>query len=178
MSTIYHPSSVEAAINLLRSLGAPPRLIRHGEIVASVAGLLSDVIADLGVAHDAKQVEIGAALHDAGKIINLNELDGPGSKHEADGEKLLLKHGVSPQIARFCRTHGLVSDPTLMLEDHLVIAADHLWKGKRSNPIESSITNAVAGRLQIEVWEAFLFLDPFFEQIAAGADERLAKSRS
>ena len=133
MSTLYHPPSVEAAINLLRSLGAPPRLIRHSEIVASVAGLLSDVIADLGITHDAGQVEIGAALHDAGKIIHLDELEGPGSQHEGNGEKLLLDHGVSPQIARVCRTHGLVSDPTLKMEDHLVIAADHLWKGKRSN---------------------------------------------
>jgi hypothetical protein len=177
MSTLYHPSSVEAAINLLRSLGAPPRLVRHGEIVASVAGLLSDVVADLGVSHDARQVEIGAALHDAGKILHLDELQGPGNQHETAGEILLLGHGVSPQIARFCRTHGVVSDPTLTLEDHLVIAADHLWKGKRSNSIESSITNEVARRLGTDVWQAFLSLDPFFEQIASGADERLARSR-
>jgi hypothetical protein len=178
MSIPYNPSSVEAAIHLLRSLGAPPRLVLHGEIVAGVAGLLSDVIADLGITHDAGQVEIGAALHDAGKIIHLNELEGPGSQHEADGEKLLLDHGVSPQIARVCRTHGLASDSTLMLEDHLVIAADHLWKGKRSNPVESAITNEVARRLSIDVWQAFLSLDPFYEHIASGADERLVRARS
>jgi hypothetical protein len=177
MSIPYNPSSTEAAIHLLRSLGAPPRLVLHGDIVAGVAGLLSDVIADLGVGHDADQVQIGAALHDAGKILHLEELEGPGCQHEADGEKLLLYHGVSPQIARFCRTHGLVGDPTLMLEDHLVIAADHLWKGKRSNPIESSITSEVAKRLSIDVWQAFLSLDPIYEHIASGADERLARAR-
>jgi len=172
----HHPASVPAALNLLKSLDGPPLLIRHCEIVAEVAWMLSDSMVNLGVPHDSVLVMVGAALHDAGKILYPEELEGPGNRHEAAGEALLIANGVSIAIARACRTHGSIVNDSLSLEQLLVMAADHLWKGTRRDEIEARIIDMAAGMLSVPRWEAFLLLDPVFESIAAGGTERLARA--
>jgi len=170
------PADRHAALQLLRELGAPQRLVRHGEIVSEVAALISDMMSRHGVEHDAALVVVGAVLHDAGKVIHPEELVGPGGEDGAAGERLLLHHGLSARLARVCRTHGSWDLGDIELEDLLVALADHLWKGERGDEIERLIVERVAPRLRITRWEAFLRLDPVFEEIAADGPARLARA--
>jgi HD domain len=170
------PTSKDAAIDLLRALGAPSRLQQHGEIVAEVAFQLSDALSSAGIEHDGQMVLVGAALHDAGKIIHPEELDLPGHEHEAAGERLLLDHGISPRLARVCRTHGAWDDAELSLEELLISLADHLWKGTREPRPEAAIIATASAQVGIEEWEMLLKLDTEFERIAARGTARLAEA--
>ncbi|MEP4805796.1 MAG: hypothetical protein ABJZ69_15410 [Hyphomicrobiales bacterium] len=76
----------EDALNLLEGLAAPRRLIKHLELVGEVGGEVLSKLDDLGVQYDKLFVEIGIAVHDAGKIVHPNELDTGGDLHEAAGE--------------------------------------------------------------------------------------------
>jgi hypothetical protein len=172
------PKSVSAALDFLRSLGAPPRLIRHSEIVAEVAVQISSGLTRLDVKHDEAFIAVAAALHDAGKIVHREELTGPGRLHESAGEKYLLSHDISPRLARVCRTHGSWNGAHVTLEEHLIALADHIWKGTRGEQIEKLIVEDVAARLCVDGWEALLMLDPELEKIAAAGSERLARARA
>jgi hypothetical protein len=68
--------------SLLRKLGAPARLIRHVELVGKAADLSTRRYRSMGLVFDAQLVELGVAVHDAGKILYPAELHGPGSLHE------------------------------------------------------------------------------------------------
>lgn len=171
------PSSAQAALALLRSLGAPQRLVMHGEIVSEVATHISCDLSKLGVEHDTALVVAGAALHDIGKIIYSEELYHPGREHEAAGERLLLDNGLSATLARVCRAHGKWDEAATSLEELLIAVADHLWKGTRCEQLEMLIIAEVSKRLLIDRWDAFLRLDPVFERIAAGGVERLARAK-
>lgn len=177
ITTSKDPRSLVEALNLLRSLGAPPRLVLHGEIVSEVAAAISHTTTRLGVTHDELFVVVGAALHDAGKIAHPEELTGTGREHEPAGEQLLLQHGLSPRLAKVCRTHGSWDQEAVSLEELLIAMADHLWKGTRGEQIERLVIDHVATRLGLDRWETFLRLDPVFEQIAADAPSRLARAR-
>ncbi|MBX3227088.1 MAG: HDIG domain-containing protein [Labilithrix sp.] len=93
-----HDKEAEA---ILREIGAPERLIRHGELVDEAAEEVLAAVMTL-VAVDGRLVRLGARLHDAGKA--LQELDQSGRRHEDDGGALLLRHGVDERVARMCRT--------------------------------------------------------------------------
>jgi hypothetical protein len=54
----------------------------------------------------AVRMRLGVMLHDVGKIVHSQELDGPGAEHEPAGERLLLDHGVSLEVARMCLSHA------------------------------------------------------------------------
>jgi hypothetical protein len=41
-------------------------------------------------------VLFGAATHDIGKIVHVDDLSGSGSQHEAAGQQLLLEAAVEP----------------------------------------------------------------------------------
>jgi hypothetical protein len=176
MQNPYVPVSIDAALALLQAIGATPRLFIHCKIVAGVALLLSQAITELGIPHDGALVIIGAALHDAGKIVHPEELDGPGNAHEPAGETLLLGHGVSPEVARISRTHGSCTSG-MKLEELLVGAADSLWKGVRNDRLETLVVEEIARRLHRNHWQVFLDVDPLFERLAAGSDERLVLAR-
>jgi putative nucleotidyltransferase with HDIG domain len=169
--------SVEKAHALLKLLNAPPRLLRHGEIVAEVAGRLNEAIASVGVIHDADLVVTAALLHDAGKIVRPAELIGPGEEHEATGEQMLLEHGVPPDIARCCRSHGAWETEGISLEELLVALADHIWKGTREERLELAIIDNVATQLGVCRWDVFVKLDSAFEAIASDGPSRLAMAR-
>lgn len=165
------------AFGLLRYLGASDRLMHHAQMVAQAAEQLLLVLQALAIPIDASTVELGAILHDAGKIRNPEELSQPGSLHEKAGEALLLSHGVQPEIARCCASHGAWHLPDVPLEERVVALADKLWKGKREEALELSIIDEAATRLRVSRWDVFEQLDSAFENIASGGAERVEQSR-
>jgi hypothetical protein len=172
------PPSADEAIDLLVTLGAPPRLVRHHELVVEAATLLVDRLARLAptLSFDRAAALVGAAWHDAGKIEFPAEMDEPGTRHEASGEALLLRAGVAPRLARFCRTHAQWT-ADVDVDDLLVSLADKLWKGKREERLEARLCDLVAKATGVTAWEAFASFDALCEDIARTADDRLARSR-
>lgn len=164
---------VRAALALLDRLGAPPRLVRHHELVVEAARAILDGLGALVQGVDAQLVLVGAALHDAGKIVHPHEMDGPGNRHEPDGRALLSEHGVG-EAARFCVTHARWAQAEVELEDLLVALADKLWKGKRVAELERRVIEGLATGQSF--WDVFVRADAVFERVAAGADDRLARS--
>lgn len=164
---------------LLRDLGASPRLLTHLQLVGEAADLLVAALRKLELMFDASWVELGVAVHDAGKIQHPAELDAPGALHEPAGEALLLAQGVPAHIARCCVSHAQWRDDGLALEERLVALADKLWKGKREPELETLVVEAVMQRMggHADRWPLLMALDTAFEDIAAGGPGRLARSR-
>lgn len=167
----------EEAYALLRALGAKDRLLRHLALVGEAADGLDAAYRRLGLDFDARLIELGVAVHDAGKILHPDELDGPGSRHEAAGEVLLLKHGVQADVAGCCVSHAAWDAAGLSLEARTVALADKLWKGRREPELELLVIDGAAERLGVDRWEVFGELDSAFEAVAAEGDERLGRSR-
>ncbi|MGJ8629361.1 MAG: hypothetical protein ACSHXB_20605 [Sulfitobacter sp.] len=67
--------SVSDAVNLTQSMGAPRRLEKHLELVGEVSRGLTSKLDELGVQYNKTFVQIGIAIHDAGKIIHPKELE-------------------------------------------------------------------------------------------------------
>jgi AraC-like DNA-binding protein len=155
------------AYELLIALGAPKRLMIHLQLVGEAAEELLEQVRALGVGIDDDVVRLGAAVHDAGKIIHPNELDGDGSEHEEAGEKLFLGAGVRPAIARYCISHSRYDAMELSLEELLVALSDKLWKGKRISSLELRVIDRVAEILHKDRWDVFSELDDCFERILA-----------
>lgn len=164
------------AFTLLSDLGAAPHLIRHLQLVGKAADALLQAYADLGIACNAASIELGAAVHDAGKIEYPAEMYAPGSRHEAAGERLLLAHGVEIEIARHCVAHADWLCASRSFEERTVALADKLWKGKREAELELLIVDEAAARLACTRWDIFNQLDSVFEEIAADGAQRLQRS--
>lgn len=169
--------SVEDAKQLLETLNAPARLLRHVELVAEAGEQLLICLTSLDVSVEVEHVRVGILVHDIGKIAHPDELDQKGSDHEAEGERLLLSKGWPPSAARICRLHAAWGNPQCTLEDLLVALADKLWKGKRVLGLEELVLNRIATTHEIERWHLFTTLDSCFEEIANGGDSRLARSQ-
>jgi putative nucleotidyltransferase with HDIG domain len=165
------------ALLLLKELGATTRLVHHAQVVGETADLVLLRFQVLGVSCDVQLIEVGAVLHDAGKIQHPQELSGPGSLHEQAGKEMLLSRGVQPEVARFCISHAAWDSPEVSLEERVVALADKLWKGKREADLELSVIDEVAARLGTSRWDVFESLDSAFESIAAAGAERLEQSR-
>ncbi|GAA2544417.1 HD domain-containing protein [Winogradskya consettensis] len=164
-----------AAAELLLITNAQPRLAAHLRAVHDVAWTLTDRLGrgrpDLEF--DTTSVLFGAATHDIGKTIHSSELSQPGHLHEDAGRELLLSYGVPWHLARFAGTHGSSWHPDstgVDLEDLLVSLADQVWKGARVPELEER----VGSQLGAAPWEAFMILDDLIQDVAAGADTRLA----
>lgn len=125
---------------------------------------------------NSKLVLLGAALHDAGKILHQNEITGAGSRHEHDGETMLLSLGVSLEIAKFCRTHAQWTSKDATVEDLLVALADSLWKGCRKEKLEAVVIAVIAQRTGKDFWDIFIPADSLFEEIADRGSGRLSRS--
>ncbi|MFC0439231.1 HD domain-containing protein [Kutzneria buriramensis] len=158
-----------AASELLARLSAPPRLAAHLRAVHDVAAQLTEWFADR-LTLDTDAVLFGAATHDIGKIVHVEELSGPGHRHEPAGRDLLLAHGVPPELARFAASHASWTEPGITAEELVVSLADKIWKAKRVPDLEQLVIARLAG----EPWQAFLDLDDELTRIAATADHRLA----
>ncbi|NXY99538.1 HD domain-containing protein [Streptomyces sp. BR123] len=165
-----------AAAELLRSLGAPPRLAAHLRVVHDVAVELVDWVGDRypDLVVDRDGVLFGAATHDVGKTLHPEELTGPGSAHEEAGRDLLLSRGFPLALAWFAATHAGWDDPAVTIEDLLVSTADKAWKDKRVPGLEDRLVRTLAGAAHREPWEEYLALDDLLTRLGAGAGHRLA----
>jgi HD domain len=161
---------------LLRALNAPERLLRHVALVSEAGELLLRHLSTRKLSLDAEWVRCGILLHDVGKIPHPEELSQKGALHEPAGEALLLRHQVSPHLARCCRSHAQWQAMSCALEELLVALADKLWKGVRVQELELKVIDEIAARLHRERWDIFLELDALFEEIARGGDARLERS--
>ena len=164
---------VESALALLAELGAPPHLIKHHALVAEAADALVSGLGNYAEAFDGGEVLVGAALHDAGKIVHPGEMSGPGHHHERAGQKLLAERGLV-ELARFCVSHADWDRDDRPLEDLLVALADKLWKGKRVQELERRVVNRLASTVGADFWDVFMTADSVFERVAADGDARLA----
>ena len=176
MGTAKGPDTFDAAVAFLITQGAPPLLVQHGRIVGEVATDLSRSLLAIGIGHDTALVTVGAVLHDLGKIVCPAELTGPGNQHEAAGRELLLATGMPASLAEMCVAHGNWT-PASSLEQLLVAAADHLWRGKRTADLEELLIRKCAETAGVEAWEMMLQMDSILERIAARGEERLARAR-
>lgn len=162
---------------LLSRLGASPRLVAHLTLVHDVA---CQLIARLdtfwpALHYDRSAVQLGAALHDIGKVVHPEELTHPGHTHELAGEKLLRTHEFPESLARFARTHEQWSEENAVQpEDLLVAVADRWWRGRRDDPLEATIGRWIVGETRAAVWQVFAELDDIAADITSDADARLA----
>jgi hypothetical protein len=90
---------------------------------------------------------------------------------------MLLAHGLQPEIARCCASHGAWHLPNVSLEERAVALADKLWKGKRESDLELSIIDEIATWLGKSRWDIFERLDCAFEEIAADGFNRVQASK-
>ena len=171
-------SSRSDAYELLDSLEAPEHLKRHVVLVGEAADLLISKCEELGVSLDFEFIRVGVAIHDVGKTVHLNEMTGPGSEHEPEGEKILLERGVDPKVARVCLSHARWNEMKCSIEELLIALSDKLWKGKRVETLELYVIDELARILSVERWDIFSDLDAVFEDIATGGYERLQRSAS
>ena len=165
------------AIELLRRLGAPPRLVVHVELVAEAGEAIISELECLGVQIDKDFILSGIVLHDVGKTRHPSELSQAGEMHGETGRGILLREGVDPRLARVCVSHSSWREAKTV-EELVIACADKLWKGKRVADLEEVLIRRVNEELQLEYWEVFTRLDGCFEGIAGGCDERLERSRS
>ncbi|MER7929131.1 HD domain-containing protein [Streptomyces sp. NPDC096057] len=166
----------DRVVGLLSELDSPPRLAAHLRAVHDVAHQLLTWLERHypAVVVDREAVLFGAATHDVGKSVHVSELSGLGSAHEEAGQALLLRHGISPELARFAATHASWAGSSVGLEDLLVSLADKIWKNRRVPGLEDLVVARLAEATGRAVWEEFLALDEVLARIGDGADERLA----
>lgn len=163
---------------LLDELDAPDRLKTHVRLVGEAADLLIEKFTELGLPIDFNFIRIAVAVHDIGKIKYTNEMSGPGSEHEPEGEKILLDLGADPKIARCCMSHSRFSTMECSIEELIIALSDKLWKGKRVEELELEVIDACAALTGNDRWDMFSELDHHFELIAEGGDKRLQRSVS
>ncbi len=169
--------TVQDAIELLKLINAPLRLLMHHKLVVEAAQkLVKEIQSRFNLKFDANLVLIGAALHDCGKVVYPQEMTGSGNQHESTGEQMLLSKGISPEIARFCRTHAQWAETDITLEDLLVALADKLWKGCRDEALESKVINYITQESNLPTWKVFVEADLVFETIALEGPNRLIRS--
>lgn len=172
------PLPVEAQ-RLCSQLQAPERLRRHLTLVHDVAARLLDrlAVAFPSVIFERKSILLGAATHDLGKTIHLDELTGNGCLHQLDGPALLNRHGLPESIARFARTHGTWDRETIGLDDLLIALADNIWKGHRNGPLETMVIQDISSSVKQEAWAVYDMLDAIIRRLTMHADSRLAWQR-
>jgi len=170
------PNSRKEAFDLIDELGAPEHLKTHVTLVGEAADLLIETIGSLGIELDFEFIRTGIVLHDIGKTVHTNEMIGPGSEHEPEGEKILLEKNISPKLARVCMSHARWEQMECSFEELLIALSDKLWKGKRVESLELKVVDFAAQHLGKDRWDLFPELDYKFEEIASGGHERLQRS--
>ncbi|MDP4182752.1 MAG: HD domain-containing protein [Bacillota bacterium] len=168
--------SIEEALKLLNELNAPEKLTFHGKLVCEAAEDIIKELSTLDISLDFVFIRIATILHDIGKIIHISELSMPGHFHEEEGEKILIKLGIDPNLARCCLSHARYNNMNCSIEELIVALADKLWKGKRDETLELKVVDAIAERLGKERWNIFMKLDDCFESVAMKGNERLNRS--
>lgn len=161
---------------LFERLTVSPRLGAHLLLVYNSAVQIVDWLQDHypELTIDVEAILFGAATHDIGKVICINELLQPGSIHEQKGYELLLSHQIDERLARFTHTHATWKNPGITLEDLLVSLSDKIWKGKRVPELEQLIVEHISITTKRKSWEIFMELDDLLDDIAKDADLRLS----
>lgn len=162
-------------LEIFDRLKMPPRLLAH---LTLVHGVERTLLKELALAFPKMKVDkelalFGAATHDIGKCVCKNELSQAGNEHEAEGEKILLSLGASPQMAAFAKNHSSWSERST-IESLLVSLADKIWKGSRVAELEDLLAQKISDACAMEKWAAYLALDDIIQKIACDADKRLA----
>jgi hypothetical protein len=126
------------AYDLLSELGATNRLVLHAHLVGQAADPLVLRLQALGVSCDVRLTEIGAVLHDVGKVRHPQELSEPGSPHEQARSK------PSPDISGFSTN----ANPEEMPQRSKTIFSLSLFKKAKLKPSSyvSLRTTAAHGR--------------------------------
>ena len=165
------PDEIESVFS---TLGVPPRLYAHSLLVHDVANKLLEKIngtwKNLNINKDL--VLFGAAGHDIGKSVYINELSEEGHKHEREGFRLLRSLGFSEEKSQFVASHALWSESST-LEELAVSLADKIWKGSRVPDLEDLAAAKIAAVTNRERWEVFRSLDTIIQAIARESDKRL-----
>lgn len=165
------------AADAMAKAGAPPRLLKHLEVVHHVAMELGQQFNDewdLGL--DLEEVALGASIHDIGKIACPEELTEGGRRHESVGPGLAEQAGFSPEIARHAQLHAKWSKhcPTEVL---VVALADSVWKGKRDAPtypgLEDLLLERISATTLRDRWEVYSKLDDIITRVASSSDDWL-----
>lgn len=168
--------SIDEAFSLLNELNAPAHLIQHVKLVGEAAEELIEKLMALDISLNYDFIRISVILHDTGKIIHVSELSMPGHCHEEEGEELLVKLGVNPELAHCCISHSRYSIMDCSIEELIVALSDKLWKGKRDEVLELMVIDEIAKQLGKERWNVYMKLDECFEGIAMKGTERLSRS--
>jgi hypothetical protein len=161
-------------MDLCLKCGASPRLVAHLTLVHDVAlRLVNSIVRRWHPTLDAELVSFGAASHDIGKAVCVDELSEPGSRHESVGRDLMLDAGISPSRARFGKTHATWDADEMTLEDLLVSLADQIWKGKRVEELEIRVARSIAANSGADQWVVFQNLADVLDEISSAAPARL-----
>ena len=160
---------------IFKELAIPPRLYAHLLLVHDVAHTLIKAITNTwnNLNIDENIILFGAATHDIGKCIHINELSEKGHKHELEGKHLLISLGVSEEKAKFAASHATWSEKST-IEELVVSLADKVWKGSRIQDLEDLLIEKIASEIKTEHWEIFSLLDSIIENITKDADKRLS----
>jgi len=161
--------------SVFQNFTVPPRLYAHSLLVHDVANKLIEAITgtwnNLNI--DENLVFFGAATHDIGKCIHINELSEKGHKHEQEGKLLLISLGVPEEKAKFAASHATWSEKST-IKELCVSLADKIWKGSRIHDLEDLLIEKIATETKMEHWGIFSLLDSIIEDITRDADERLS----
>lgn len=143
--------SREEALEMLRSAGCPPEVIRHCEDVASLALRIAKACLKSGIRVDLRLVEIGALLHDIGRSRT------HGIGHVFVGAEMAREAGLDESIIRVILTHTGGLRPGVAeqfgwppgsyepssLEEKIVAYADKLVEGGKIVPFSKALEKLV-----------------------------------
>jgi len=119
------------ALALLRKVGLPQHIIDHCIAVAERALEIAKQIVAAGHKVDLELVEIGAILHDIGRIKE------HGLYHAAEGGRILRNFGYPESIARIAETHSLDGFWPETIEEKIVCVADKTVKGTQDVSVDA-----------------------------------------
>ncbi|MHA1265002.1 MAG: HDIG domain-containing metalloprotein [Candidatus Helarchaeota archaeon] len=111
------------ALSLLQQIGLPKHIIQHSIAVAEKALAIAQQLIDAGHSVNLKIVEIGALLHDIGRI------EAKGLPHASRGGHILRSYNYPDSIARIAETHSLNPTHPSTLEEKIVYYTDKIIKG-------------------------------------------------
>ena len=146
----------EFVLELLKKLEVPYSVRRHSLQVAEIAIDIANKIK--GAKVDKKLVEIGALLHDIGRVST------HGFGHAFMGGKILRKRRFPEELARICERHilgGLDKEDAksvglpekdfypVTLEEKIVCLADKLTDKSGQISVNTSISKLINKRFQI-----------------------------